>query len=96
MDDFYTEMRGYFEDPVTTQRKSSSSSDFLPTYFPNMFAEGLIPLNPRHWSAYWAGSAMSNEMPEFGDKIQTPFVNLQVAKEYLESSKSDIQWRDRF
>ena len=38
MDEFYTEMQGYFEDPVITQRKSSSSSDFLPTYFPNMFA----------------------------------------------------------
>ena len=38
---------------------------------------------------------MASDMPEFGDKIQTPFNNLIVAKEYLETSKSDVQWRDR-
>jgi hypothetical protein len=39
---------------------------------------------------------MASEMPKFGDKIQTPLSNLIVAKEYLETSKSDVQWRDRF
>ncbi len=34
-------------------------------------------------------------MPEFVDKVQTPVNNLIVAKEYLETSKSDLQWRDR-
>ena len=38
---------------------------------------------------------MSSDMPELGDKLQTPFNNLVVAKEYLETSKSDLQWRDR-
>jgi hypothetical protein len=38
---------------------------------------------------------MSTDMPEFGDKIKTPFENLVVAKEYLETSQSDIQWRAR-
>lgn len=32
----------------------------------------------------------ASEMEEFGDKIKTPFSNL-----ILETSKSDIQWRDR-
>lgn len=35
-------------------------------------------------------------MPDIGDKIKTPFDNLLVAKEYLETSQSDIQWRARF
>ncbi len=68
---------------------------FLAHYFPNIFAEALVPLNPRKWPAFVAGSAMASEMPEFGDKIQTPFNNLLVAKEYLETSQSDVQWRDR-
>jgi hypothetical protein len=34
-------------------------------------------------------------MPELSDKIKTPFENLIIAKEYLETSKSGIQWRDR-
>jgi len=34
-------------------------------------------------------------MPELSDKMRTPFENLVVAKEYLETSQSDIQWRDR-
>jgi hypothetical protein len=38
---------------------------------------------------------MSSDMPEIGDKLKTPFENLVVAKEYLETSQSDIQWRDR-
>jgi len=73
--------------------------DFFPEmqpYFPNMFAEALIPVNPIRLPAYVAGSAMSSDMPEFSDKIKTPFENLIVAKEYLETSQSDIQWRDRF
>lgn len=69
---------------------------FLAEYFPNFFAEGLIPVNPRHWPAFVAGSAMASDMPEFGDKLKTPLENLRVAKEFLESSKSEIQWRDRF
>jgi len=69
---------------------------FLAHYFPNIFAKALVPLNPHRWPAFAAGSAMASEMPEFGDKIQTPLNNLVVAKEYLETSKSDEQWRDRF
>ena len=69
---------------------------FLAQYFPNFFAKALVPLNPRRWPAFVAVSAAASDMPEFGDKIQTPFNNLIVAKEYLETYKSDIQWRDRF
>lgn len=35
-------------------------------------------------------------MPEFGDKVTTVFTNLLTPKEYLETSQSDLQWRDRF
>ena len=68
---------------------------FLANYFPTFFAEALVPVNPARWPAYLAGSSMASDMPEFGDKISTPFTNLVTAKEYLETSQSDVQWRDR-
>jgi hypothetical protein len=39
---------------------------------------------------------MASDMPDIGDKIKTPLDNLLVAKEYLETAQSDVQWRDRF
>ena len=80
--------------PIDTM-EMAEDTPFLAHYFPNIFAEALVPINPRRWPAFAAGSAMASEMPEFGDKIQTPFNNLLVAKEYLETSQSDVQWRDR-
>lgn len=47
----------------------AEDTPFLARYFPNIFAEGLVPLNPRRWPAFAAGSAMGSDMPEFGDKI---------------------------
>jgi len=35
-------------------------------------------------------------MPEIADKLKTPILNLQVAKEYPETTQSDAQCRDRF
>ena len=35
-------------------------------------------------------------MPDLKDKLQTPLDNLRVAKEYLETSQNDTQWRARF
>lgn len=35
-------------------------------------------------------------MAKIEDKIQNPLDNLLATKEYLETSQSDIQWRDRF
>lgn len=97
MDDFFTEMKSTLEYIETSNFKPKShDSSILQTYFPNMFAEALVPLNPMRWPSFTAGSAMSSDMPEFGDKIKTPFENLVVAKEYLETSQSDIQWCDRF
>ena len=61
----------------------AEGTPFLAQYFPNLFADGLAPLNPRRWPAFIAGSAAASEMPELSDKIQTPFNNLVVAKEYL-------------
>ena len=79
----------------------AEETQVLAKWFPNVFAKALAPplivtINPIRWSAFIAGSAMASDMPEFGDKIQTPFSNLVVAKEFLETSKSDIPWRDRF
>jgi hypothetical protein len=34
-------------------------------------------------------------MPDLTDKLQTAVDNLRVAKEYLETSQSDLQWRAR-
>ena len=62
----------------------------------SIFAEALVPINPRRWPAFTAGSSMSSDMPDIKDKLQTPLDNLRVAKEYLETAQSDIQWRDRF
>jgi hypothetical protein len=61
-----------------------------------MFAEALVPINPVRLPYFTAGSVLSSDMSELGDKIQTPLENLVVAKESLETSQSDVQWRDRF
>jgi len=97
MDDFYNEMKSTLEDVKTSKSTSQTqdSTSFLQRYYPNMFADALVPVNPVHWPSFVAGSASSSQMPEFGEKIKTPFENLIVAKEYLETSQSDIQWRDR-
>lgn len=63
---------------------------------PSIFAEALAPVNPHRWAAFTAGSSMANNMPDLQDKVQTPWCNVVVAKEYLETSKSDLQWRYRF
>jgi hypothetical protein len=91
-------MRPTLEDIETSNFKPETirqDSNILQEYFPNMFAEALVPANPIRWPSFIAGSALSSDMTEFGDKIKTPFQNLVVAKEYLETSQSDIQWRDR-
>ena len=79
-------------EPMDTAQETA----FLAKWFPNLFAEALVPINPTKWPSFVAGSAMASNMPELGDKLQTPLNNLVVAKEFLETSKSDIQWRDRF
>lgn len=91
MDDFYSEMKEILEP------SSKSESEGSYSFFPNIYAEAaLIPVNPRRWPAFTAGSAMEvNEIPNIGDKIKTPLDNLIVAREYLETAQSDVQWRDR-
>jgi len=98
MDDFYAEMKQTLEDIQTSNFQPETirqDSNILQEQFPNMFAEALVPINPSRWPDFTAGSAFASDMPEIGDKIQTPLDNLRVAKEYLETSQSDIQWRDR-
>jgi hypothetical protein len=99
MDDFYTKMRPMLEDIETSNFKPETihqEYNFLQKYFPNMFVKGLVPFNPRRWPAFIAGSSLSSDMPELGTKIRTPLENIRVVKEYLETSQSDVQYRDRF
>ena len=37
----------------------AEDTPFLADYFPNLFAEALVPLNPQRWPVYLAGSAMA-------------------------------------
>lgn len=99
MDDFYNEMREVFESlPKKSAKDIMINQDSLSTrdssFFPG--AEALIPLNPGRWPAFDAGSAVASESQEIVDKILNPLDNLRVASEYLETSKSDVQWRARF
>jgi hypothetical protein len=98
MDDFFAEMRSTLDDRKTSNLgpETHYSYGILQRYFPNIFAEALVPINPIRWPSDTAGSALSSDMPALGNKIKTPFENLVVAKEYLETSQSDVQWRDRF
>lgn len=97
MDEFFTEMRSTLENIKTSNLSSEAhdSNGILQTYFPNMFAEALVPINPVRWPSFTAGSALLSDMPELGDKIKTPLENLVVVKKYLETSQSEVQWCDR-
>ena len=98
MDDFYKEMRTTLEDIETSNFKPETirrDSNILQEYFLNMFAEAWVPINARRWPAFTDGSTAASGTPEIGYKIKTPLDNLLVAKEYLETSQSDVQWRAR-
>ena len=73
--------------------ETAEDTPFLAHYFSSIFAKALVRLNPR--PSYLHGSALASDMPEFGDKVATPFTNLLTAKEYLETLQSDVQWLDR-
>lgn len=89
--------------PELSSSVQSSSRDNLdpklqkisPKKSSSIFVEALVPVNPRRWPAFTVGSAMASDMPEIQDKLKTPFNNLLVAKEYLETAQSDLQWRAR-
>lgn len=75
-----------------------SNKGLLARWFPNFFLDGaLVPLNPKRWPAFIAGSfAEGSKIPNFGDRLSTPADNLQVAGEYLESSRSSEEYKFRF
>lgn len=106
MDDFYTEMSLYgainsVETPSNVPELAPqfqpqvSNMGFLQNHFPQIFAEALVPINPSRWPAYIVGSAGNSQMPELEDKIFTPLNNVESALEYVATSQSDIQFRDR-
>jgi len=81
-------MRLTLEDIETFNRQHSN---ILQKYFPNLFPEVLVPITPMRRLFFIAGSALSSDMSEINEKIKMPFENLRVAKEYVETAKSDIQ-----
>ena len=94
MDDFYSSMKEILDD--SSNDNSSNEKPTKQKLGSSFFAKALVPLNPYTWGSYGARSASASDMPEIDDKLKTPFANLQVAKEYLETAQSDVQWRDRF
>ena len=95
MDDFFTSMleAGAFD---TQDKDSELQIKSNPGSSTSIFADALVPINPFKWPAFMAGSAASSDMPDLSGKLGTPFANLQVAQEYLETALSDVQNRDRF
>ena len=87
MDDFYTSMKetGIFG-PQNNGNKGSSSS---------MLVDGLATFNPYKWPSFTTGSATASEIPDLQGKLNTPFVNIQVAQEYLATAQSDVPYRGR-
>lgn len=77
-------------------KQQISNREFLESNFLKQFSEALIPINPKHWPACTAGSAFNSEMPDLEDKILSPLNNLESALEYLTTSQSDSQYRERF
>jgi len=70
MDNFHIEMRTTLEDVKTSQPTFKSEIihqkfNILQEYFPNMFAEALIPINLRRWVSFLSGSVLSSDIPEF-------------------------------
>jgi hypothetical protein len=95
MDDFFTSMlkeTDIFQpqdnslELQNNGNKGSSSS---------LFVQGLVPLNPYKWPSFIMGSSTITDMPDLQGKLGTPFLNLQVAQEYLATAQSDVQYRGR-
>ena len=85
---------------ISVQSSSKDSMDPKPQKISakrssSIFVKALVPVNPRRWPAFTAGSAMASDMPDIPDKLKTPLNNLLVAKEYIETAQSDLQWRAR-
>lgn len=70
-----------------------------------LFADALVPINPRRWFAYGLGTripdAKVNDVLKTNtdvvlESLRTPGQNLQTSMEYLYRSKSDLEYRSRF
>jgi len=79
--------------PSTSQTKTMVNKELSKSS--SLFVEALIPINPHRWPAFTAGSIMASDMRDFNNKLQNPVDNLIAARDYLETSHSDVQWRDR-
>lgn len=88
MDEFITEMHESLDEikKADEQARLSSSS---------FFAEALIPGNPNYWPAHMLGSSIYDESPDLKDRMSRPIENLKGIEFYLETSQSDVQYRDR-
>ena len=113
MDDFFSEMRPFLDDSSSSAQQvsdrqeralrmgaggaSAPSYGVVESYAPGLFADALLPVNPRHLPAYYAGSIAGPSDPDTSllDRLTMPYNNLIASHEYLATSHSDVQYRDR-
>jgi hypothetical protein len=68
--------------------EAAEDTPFLADYFPTLFAEALVPLNPQN---IWLEALRQVICQNLATKLRH-----HSRKEYLETSLCDVQWRDRF
>ena len=113
MDDFFSEMKPFLDDSSSSAQQisdrqeralrmgsggaSATSYGVIKSYAPRLFADALLPVNPRHLPAYYAGTVAGPPDPDISllDRLTMPYNNMIAAQEYLATSQSDIQYRDR-
>ena len=76
---------------------SAPSYGVVESYAPGLFADALLPVNARHLPAYYAGTIAGPSDPDTSllDRLTLPYDNMVAAQEYLATSQSDVQYRDR-
>ena len=106
MDDFFDSMKSVLmniEENNNNQIESSSSNGWATsTSSSSIFVEALAPVNPARWMAWSAGNGFAaieaNSPPTnrvFGTGISAGGDTLHSMYDFLDSSYSDVQYRDR-
>lgn len=74
--------------------ETKSYLDLLKFHDPFKFpeAEGLIPINPKKWAAFSAGSVLGQNLENADSFTGKPIDNLKTAKLYLETSTDTQQF----
>ena len=90
MDDFHADMYHLLKNIKQKNKKASSLNEMSSS---SVFVDGLVPINPNYWSSHWAGSIFYDELPQLKDKVDT-LENIKNVEIYLETSQSDVEYRD--